>query len=55
LDLDLFKELKKLDPTQVVVLDKGFNENDQLKTNAVELLTKVDNDTNRKEYLLKAI
>lgn len=55
LDLDLFKELKKLDPIQVVVLDKGFNENDQLKTNAVELLTKVDNDTNRKEYLLKAI
>jgi len=55
LTLDLFKELKKLNPTTVIVLDKGFNENDQLKTNAVELLTIVDNDTNRKEYLLKAI
>jgi adenine-specific DNA-methyltransferase len=55
LTLDLFKELKKLNPTTVIVLDKGFNENDQLKTNAVELLTKVDNDTNKKEYLLKAI
>jgi adenine-specific DNA-methyltransferase len=55
LTLDLFKEIKKLNPTKVIVLDKGFNENDQLKTNAVELLTKVDNDTNKKEYLLKAI
>lgn len=55
LTLDLFKEIKKLNPTTVIVLDKGFNENDQLKTNAVELMTKVDNDTNKKEYLLKAI
>lgn len=55
LTLDLFKEIKKLNPTTVIVLDKGFNDNDQLKTNAVELMTKVDNDTNKKEYLLKAI
>jgi len=40
LDLNLFKEMKKLNPHVVIVLDKGFKDNDQLKTNAVQTLGK---------------
>jgi len=56
LTLDLFKKMKELNPTVVIVQDKGFNDNDQLKTNAVELMTYVDTkDLDKKEYILKAI
>jgi adenine specific DNA methylase Mod len=51
LDLDLFKEMKKLDPHLVIVLDKGFKDNDQLKTNAVQTLGKNSDE----EYILRSI
>ena len=51
LDLDLFKEIKKLDPHLVIVLDKGFKDNDQLKTNAVQTLGKNSDE----EYILRSI
>ncbi len=55
LSKELFKEIKKLNPQIVIVLDSGFKNNDQLKTNAVELMTYVDIDTGRKEYILRSI
>jgi adenine-specific DNA-methyltransferase len=51
LDLDLFKEMKKLNPHLVIVLDKGFKDNDQLKTNAVQTLGKNSDE----EYILRSI
>ena len=51
LDLGLFKEMKKLDPHVVIVLDKGFKDNDQLKTNAVQTLGKNSDE----EYILRSI
>jgi len=51
LTLDLFKEMKKLNPHVVIVLDKGFKDNDQLKTNAVQTLGKNSDE----EYILRSI
>jgi adenine-specific DNA-methyltransferase len=51
LNLELFKEMKKLNPHIVIVLDKGFKDNDQLKTNAVQSLGKNSDE----EYILRAI
>jgi adenine-specific DNA-methyltransferase len=51
LDLNLFKEMKKLNPHVVIVLDKGFKDNDQLKTNAVQTLGKNSDE----EYILRSI
>ena len=51
LDLNLFKEMKKLNPHVVIVLDKGFKDNDQLKTNAVQSLGKNSDE----EYILRSI
>ena len=51
LSLSLFKDMKKLNPHRVVVLDKGFKDNDQLKTNAVQSLGKNDAD----EFILRSI
>lgn len=48
---DLFKEMKKLNPHRVIVLDKGFNEKDELKTNAVQSLGKNDDD----EFILRTV
>ena len=51
LDSDLFEEMKKLNPLVVIVLDKGFEDNDRLKTNAVQTLGKNFDE----EYILRSI
>jgi adenine-specific DNA-methyltransferase len=51
LKLELFKELSKIKPHRVIVLDEAFKDNDSLKTNAVQTLGK----NNDKEYVLRTI
>jgi len=51
LTLNLFKDMKILNPHRVIVLDKGFNDNDQLKTNAVQGLGKNDEE----EFILRSV
>jgi len=38
LSQDLMKEISEMEPARVVCLDRGFSNNDQLKTNTVELM-----------------
>ncbi|NHM03606.1 site-specific DNA-methyltransferase [Flavobacterium celericrescens] len=38
LNVEVIKEIAKLDPARVIVLDSGFNQKDDLKTNAVQIL-----------------
>jgi adenine-specific DNA-methyltransferase len=38
LSLDLIKQIAKLEPTRVVCLDSGFQEKDDLKTNAIQIM-----------------
>jgi len=51
LTLDLFRELRTLNPDRVIVLDSGFGGNDQLKTNAVQILGKNGDE----EYMLRSV
>lgn len=51
LTLDLFRELRTFNPERVIVLDSGFAGNDQLKTNAVQILGK----NGEEEYVLRSI
>ena len=38
LTIDLIKQIAKLEPARVVCLDSGFNEKDDLKTNAIQIM-----------------
>ena len=38
LTLELIKEIAKLEPARVVCLDSGFQEKDDLKTNAIQIM-----------------
>ena len=42
IDLSLVKEISKLQPARIVFLDSSFNQNDELKTNTVQILKSFD-------------